>query len=88
MKLAVSEGRAILEAGVLPRRGTSGGICLSLVNTEGAECEGLTDEGWHQPHAATYKGQWDNGAKNNGMLTHCRVGSAKDCARGNLLSAK
>lgn len=29
-----------------------------------------------------------NGVKNNGMLTHCRVGSAKDCARGNLLSAK
>lgn len=47
MKLAVSKGRAILEAGVLPRRGTSGGICLSLVNIGGAECEGLTDEGWH-----------------------------------------
>jgi len=47
MKLAVSKGKAILEAGVLPRRGTSGGICLSLVNTEGEECEGLTDEGWH-----------------------------------------
>lgn len=44
MKLVVFKGRAILQAVVPPRLGTSGGICLSLVNTGE---EGLMDEGWH-----------------------------------------
>lgn len=47
MKLVVSKGRAILEAVVPPRVATSGGICLSLMSTEGEEFEGLMDEGWH-----------------------------------------